>query len=934
MSTSVGAIYYDLSIDTQGMIDSSRRANRELQSLGGGFDGLSTKLNQVASAVKVFAAAIAIVKSAQMADEMRLLAARVEVAAGSMQMGAEAMRALQDISTRTQTSMQGNVEVFARLNQSMIQMGGTQADTLQLTELLGKAIKVSGASAVEAKSAMLQFGQALGSGKLAGDELRSLMENAPYLMRQLADGIGVPVGSLKKLGEEGKLTSDVVVNALGKAASQIDQDFQKFPQTIDAAMTVAGDAAKRAAEKFDDMTGTSAILAGATKGLGTVLDKLAEQFGAGTTEADKLGRSTLVKTWAEGTATVLTYVVDAADFVVRGFKQMGTALGGLAAAAGAAATGELTQARNILGEMADDIKNIGNAKFSGAKMREQFQFAKDFVGPQAPSNLGYTPSKLKPPPKSDEEKKKEADKARKLATKALAAQEYYDGLVANNKTALEKIDAEEKKALTENQKRRVADGGNAAIYEAAKVEIHRKFARERAQVEEKTTQEVSDLKIQLTTDAEAKIEAIRSEEVRRADAAAKLGTMTHEQAERAKTLATHNASQQRAALAERVAQTTAETVIEATTNELTKIDLIRQENIRRADAAEKAGTITHAQAEADKVRATVQAQNAIRQQMMSVNPLSVLKQEYEQKLAIVSYYEQQIAQAGVDATAFAEAKRNELTTQYQLQRLALAESEFALQNNGNKFLMDSLNSLSSTATSSITGLITGTMTAQDAMRGLASTVLNEAVGALVQIGLQQIKNALLADTLAAADKARAAANGAVYAASVSAQVAGMSALAAQNAFAATAAIPIVGPGLAPAAAAMAAAASAALGAPAVATAPLAGARQYGGPVSADKLYRVNERGAPEMYTSSTGKQYMLPTANGQVTAANKIEGGGSVQWNIVVNNTAMGTQASASVDQQSRTVQIAVTEVANQISSNSGPVWSAMRGSTNIRSAL
>lgn len=933
MAEKVGGIYYDLTLDTSGMIDASRRAGRELQNLGGSFDGLTTKLNQVVVAVKLYAAAMAVLKAAQTADEMRMLSARVDVAAGSMQAGAEAMRALEGISRRTQTSMEGNVEVFARLNQSMIQMGGTQADTLQLTELLGKAIKVSGASAVEAKAAMLQFGQALGSGKLAGDEFKSLMENAPYLMRKLAEGIGVPVGALKNLSEKGKLTSDVVVNALSKAASQIDQDFQKFPQTIDAAMTVAGDAAKRAAEKFDDMTGTSAVLAGATKGLGTVLDKLAEQFGAGTTEADKLGRSTLVKTWAEGTTTVLTYVVDAADFVVRGFKQMGTALGGLAAAAGAAATGELTQARNILGEMADDIKNIGNAKFSGAKMREQFQFAKDFVGPQAPADLGYKPSKLKPPPESDEEKKKKANEAKKLATRALAAQEYYDGLVASNKTALEKINAEEQKALTENQKRRVADGGNAAIYEAAKAEIHRKFSRERAQLEEKTTQEVADLKIQLTTDAEAKIEAIRSEEVRRADAAAKLGTMTHEQAERAKTLATHNASQQRAALTERVAQTTAETVIEATTNELTKIDLIRQENIRRADAAEKAGTITHAQAEADKVRATVQAQNAIRQQLMSVNPLAVLKQEYEQKLAIVSYYEKQIAQAGVDATAFAEAKRNELTTQYQQQRLALAESEFALQNNGNKFLMDSLNALSSTAASSITGLITGTMTAQDAMRALAGTVLNEAVGALVQIGLQQVKNALLADTLAAADKARAAANGAVYAASVGAQVAGMSALAAQNAFAATAAIPIVGPGLAPAAAAMAAAASAALGAPAVATAPLAGARQYGGPVSADSLYRVNEKGAPEMFTAANGSQYMMPTTNGKVTAADKI-GGGAPVVNIVVNNTAPGTAASATYDDQSRTVSIAVTEVANQISNNSGPVWSAMRGSTNIRSAL
>ena len=318
----------------------------------------------------------------------------------------------------------------------------------------------------------------------------------------------------------------------------------------------------------------------------------------------------------------------------------------------------------------------------------------------------------------------------------------------------------------------------------------------------------------------------------------------------------------------------------------------------------------------------------------AINPVDALRQEYEAKLQLVTQYEQMMAMAGVDATEQSEAAKAQIRNEYELQRTALAEQTFRSQNAANAFLIDSLNSLSQTATTSIMGLLQGTMSAQDAMKALASTVLNEAVGALVQIGLQQIKNALLADTLAAADKARAAANGAVYAASVGAQVAGMSALAAQNAFAATAAIPIVGPGLAPAAAAMAAAASAALGAPAVATAPIAGARAYGGPVSADSLYRVNERGAPEMYTASNGTQYMLPTANGQVTAANKIDSAGGVQWNIVVNNTASGTMASASVDQQSRTVQIAVTEVAQQISNNSGPVWSAMRGATNIRSAL
>lgn len=827
MAEIVGGIEYTLSIDTAELIRGEREASRSLDRLGNEGDRLGGRLKAVASAISVYAIALQAINAAKAADDMRLLAARVEVAAGSMQLGAEAMKALQEISTRTQSSISANVDVFARLNQSMIQMGGTQQDTLQLTELLGKAIKISGASAQESTAAMLQFGQALGSGKLAGDELRSLMETAPYLMRQLADGIGVPVGALKKLGEEGKLTSDVVVKALGKAADKIDQDFQKFPQTIASAMTVVEDAAKRASEKFDDMTGTSAVLAGAAKGLGTVLDKLAQQFGDNTTEADKLGRSTLVQRWAENTSVVLSYVVDAAEFVTRGFRQMGAGLGGLAAAAGAAANGELKQAKDILGMMADDIKAIGSAKFSGAKMREQFQFAKEFVGPQEPASLGYTPSKLKAPKQDDEKKKKK---------QPFDSEKYMAGLSS--------------KAATDEWK---------------------------------------------------KISAIEQEALRQNDEHLKRKDISAAQHEKAKTLILAEGAQARQEL-----------MAKETKSFFDELDKQEKEKKQREQAAIQYGA----------------------QLTKAINPVDALRQEYEAKLQLVTQYEQMMAMAGVDATAQAEATKAQIRNEYELQRTALAEQTFRSQNEANAFLIDSLNSLSQTATTSIMGLLQGTMSAQDAMKALASTVLNEAVGALVQIGLQQIKNALLADTLAAADKARAAANGAVYAASVSAQVAGMSALAAQNAFAATAAIPIVGPGLAPAAAAMAAAASAALGAPAVATAPLAGARQYGGPVSADKLYRVNERGAPEMYTSSTGKQYMLPTANGQVTAANRIEGGGSVQWNIVVNNTASGTVASASIDQQSRTVQIAVTEVAQQISNNSGPVWSAMRGSTNIRSAL
>ena len=88
-----------------------------------------------------------------------------------------------------------------------------------------------------------------------------------------------------------------------------------------------------------------------------------------------------------------------------------------------------------------------------------------------------------------------------------------------------------------------------------------------------------------------------------------------------------------------------------------------------------------------------------------------------------------------------------------------------------------------------------------------------------------------------------------------------------------------------------------------------------------------------MFTGSNGRQYMLPTTGGQVTAADRV-GSGAPQINIVINNTASGTRATASYDDKTRTVQIAVAEVASQISNNSGPVWSALRGATNVRSAL
>lgn len=417
MAEKVGGIYYEVDLDTRKMVDGQRRAESSLQQF-------EAKLNKITDAIKIYAAAMAALKVLKLADEILLLSTRVEVAAGNIESGAAAMSSLVDISRRTQSSLAGNIEVFTRLNQSILQMGGTQQDTLRLTELLAKAIKVSGASAVEAKSAMLQFGQALGSGKLAGDELRSLLETAPYLMQQLAAGIGVPVGALKKLGEEGKLTADVVTAALGKAAAKIDEDFRKFPQTIESAMVVAQDQAALAALKFDELSGSSATLTGVIKGVGEVLDKLALQFGAANTEAGNLGRNQAIATWSEKTRTVLSYVIDAADLawqtlsvlgrnVAFVFQGVGAEIGGIGAQIAAVMRGDFAGAKAIGDAMkadaeqrrrdldAKDAETLRDRKLAGQQMRDAWEQGagggRGFVNPTPdPSKLKATGGDGKP----------------------------------------------------------------------------------------------------------------------------------------------------------------------------------------------------------------------------------------------------------------------------------------------------------------------------------------------------------------------------------------------------------------------------------------------------------------------------------------------------------------------------------------------------------
>lgn len=147
-------------------------------------------------------------------------------------------RELLAISNRTRTSLEDNAELFNRVALSVREMGISQQDVLNFTESLNQAILISGANAQEARMGIIQLSQALASGRLQGDELRSVMEQLRAVSQVIANELGVTRGELKKMGEEGKISSEIIVKAFMNAREELAERFTKVIPTVGQAWQV------------------------------------------------------------------------------------------------------------------------------------------------------------------------------------------------------------------------------------------------------------------------------------------------------------------------------------------------------------------------------------------------------------------------------------------------------------------------------------------------------------------------------------------------------------------------------------------------------------------------------------------------------------------------------------------------------------------------
>lgn len=340
-----------------------------------------------------------------------------------------------------------------------------------------------------------------------------------------------------------------------------------------------------------------------------------------------------------------------------------------------------------------------------------------------------------------------------------------------------------------------------------------------------------------------------------------------------------------------------------------KMALEHQNNLAKINAQATVNPVASARAEVDPVQQLVNDNNqklALMQQYQQQEQ-AILQQSYQK--GKINYDQFVAAKAATDAQYLALKTAQE--NQFNEQMTAAQWQLLSQQGLGYEMLTSAVDAFSGNASNALTGLITGTMSAQDAMRSLGNTMLNSVVNALVQVGVEALKNFIIGQTLGAAATAAGASQAAILATAwaPAAAMASLASFGANSVPAMTGIASTVGlaQGLA-----------------------LTGMRYNGGPVNAGGLYQVGERGKPEIYQASTGKQYMIPGDNGKVISNKDMTaGGGGIQVSVIFNDMSSGQHmydARATQAGNTLTVEAFVADM-----NNGGIMSQAITGNTTAK---
>ena len=228
-------------------------------------------VGKVGSALKALATGAALKEVAGLSDQFTSLTNRLKSVTGSSSEAASAFALVKQVAGDTRSGLSDVANLFTDITIATAEMGLSQEQVARTASTFSKALKISGADANATSGAIRQFGQALASGVLRGDEFNSIMEANPTFMRKVAGTLGVTTGQLRKMAEQGLLTSDVMVAATAEISDSIDEDFGKTMATIGESFVALKDALMETLGRIEENTG---VFSGFAKTIKHVADNI------------------------------------------------------------------------------------------------------------------------------------------------------------------------------------------------------------------------------------------------------------------------------------------------------------------------------------------------------------------------------------------------------------------------------------------------------------------------------------------------------------------------------------------------------------------------------------------------------------------------------------------------------------------------------------
>lgn len=286
MAGALGRLNIDLTLNTANFTNAINRSQRQTEQFGQSIrvslQAITVQqermVSQTAKSSALFARFASVTASAlsihqviNYADSWTELQNRLKLVTESSVELNKATQAVYDIAQKTYQSLDATAQVYQRFADNADRLGLSQQKVAELTETVSKAVAISGASATAAQAALTQFGQALASGQLRGEELNSVMEQTPALAKAIADGMGVSVGELRKKAQDGEMTIEKVIQALERAADSVDKKFATSVTTVSQGFTNLQSAMTKFIGEANQGTGATQLF---TTGMTTLADNL------------------------------------------------------------------------------------------------------------------------------------------------------------------------------------------------------------------------------------------------------------------------------------------------------------------------------------------------------------------------------------------------------------------------------------------------------------------------------------------------------------------------------------------------------------------------------------------------------------------------------------------------------------------------------------